>query len=312
MAEAFMVNPRGRRIKRHRKSHRRNPLMVIGNPKGRRTHRRKRNDGISAISTPVAKINPFRLKHRRFKIRRRPARKNPLAELSLASALSDISLGLGNPRGHKIHRGRFLIHPKRRTTMARRKRRHNPTHHRLSVTGRRGRIRVSRKARLVRRYRGRLLNPRGMAGALAIPPIMDIVWLAGGGILSRALPTFLPLPVSMKTGFQRVIVQGVSAILMGNVVVGMLLKQKRIGTLITMGGLVATAITVLDSYALKGRLAEGDLSVYLPESGVGAYLPEGTELSQGLLPEQESGIVSGSEADIVNALSEDAEEGEVI
>lgn len=217
-------------------------------------------------------INP---RHRRKKKSRRKIRRNPL-------------MLIGNPKHRrKIKRHRKLSLPKkirielsnpktgltkRRKTMARRKShkkygRHNPHH--LVVTGRKGHVRISTRSRLAPHSRGRWLNPNIIKNI----PFMDIGFLAVGGIISRALPTYLPLPAQFKTGIYRIGIQAVSSVVLGEYVVGKMLKKPRIGRLIMLGGLVSTAITILDAYVLKGKLAEGDMSVYLPSSGM-MYYPQ--------------------------------------
>jgi len=261
MNEPFLINPCHKKIKRKKKHIRiKNPLMLIGNPKGKRKGKGK-DKSLSDL------LNSLK-KRRTKKVRRIKVKKI-----------------------RRVPKIRFLIKPKRRKFMA--KHRVKRGKHALTVFGRKGRVRVSKRSKLVKRSRGRMLNPSGILGR--IPPMMDIIYLAGGGIITRFIPTLLPIPVKLKTGLGRIAVQGVSAIGLGYII-GKVFKQERIGRLVLMGGLVSTAITIIDSYILKGRLAEGDLSVYLPaDTEVSAYLPEGSEL---FADEQE--IVNADESSFVN------------
>ena len=161
---------------------------------------------------------------------------------------------------------------------------------------------VSEKSILLKRSRGRILNPP-IVIAKNVPPVMDIVYLGVGGIASRVIPTVLPLPARFKVGVPRIILQGVSSVAL-SLVVDKVFKQPRIARLVMLGGLTATAITLIDAVILRGRLAEGDFSVaaYLPETEVSAYLPE-SEISQ-----NEADLVSQNEADLVSDLYQDEQE----
>ena len=251
MNEPFLTNPRRKKIKV-------NPLMIV-NPRGKKLMRRKskskRNPFYPEFSyaTPhpiiiSKKEKPMRTKKRRAVKSVRRIKRHTRRHI----------------KRHIRRHSKIMKVVKRRTSMARK--------HRIVGYGRKGHIRISKKSRLVPRSAGRLLNPRGKLLGTDYS-IIDVVSLAGGGIAVRLLPNYLPIPEQYKTGIYRVAVQVAMSIALGYVVSNVL-KQKKLGGNLMIGGLIASASNLIDAYALKGFMATGDLSVYLPPSRVvSAYLP---------------------------------------
>jgi len=125
--------------------------------------------------------------------------------------------------------------------------------HALTVYRRGSGYQVARHSRLVRKYRGRIINP-------IIPSrgeLMTVAGIAGGFVASRYLPRMFDrfLPPMLNTGLGKVGVQTATGLgvswLVGNV-----LKQRQLSANIATGTLLNAAVSLVDMYILKGVLAE--------------------------------------------------------
>lgn len=175
---------------------------------------------------------------------------------------------------------------KRGVTMAKSKLTKYGKPHSLTVYRSIGGMRVSRRARLVSRYRGRLINP-------LIPSrgeLMTVAGIAGGFVASRYLPRLFEkmLPPMFATGLPKVAVQTATGLGL-SYVVSNVVRNRELGANIATGALLNAAITLIDMYLLKGVLSEEGISA---------------------LAEQVPEVVSESPADTPETLPAGFSEGE--
>jgi hypothetical protein len=125
--------------------------------------------------------------------------------------------------------------------------------HSLTVYRRGSGYQVARHSRLVRNYRGRIINP-------IIPSrgeLMTVAGITGGFVASRYLPRMFDrfLPPMLNTGLGKVAVQTATGLGV-SWLVGNMLKQRELGSNIATGTLLNAAVSLVDMYILKGVLAE--------------------------------------------------------
>lgn len=207
-------------------------------------------------------LNPHGKRLKMKHIKRIKIRKNPLMVINPKGKKSRIKKHKIIPHKLKTVLPEIMFHhnknvkTKKRSIMSKHKRSHK--------------VRKNSVVKVHRRKHSRGVsqiysNPLGFLKGSKIADgfsVIDIAALAGGAIAVRYLPTILPIPASYKTGAYRLIVQAGIAVGSG-MIISKILKQKKIGNMIMIGGLVATAVNAIDTYVLQGKLASGDLHAFL-------------------------------------------------
>jgi len=179
---------------------------------------------------------------------------------------------------------------RRKTSTRRRKASPVTVYARNPVRRRRRRAAVARPARRrsVRRYarnpaprrRIRRAASRGLGGALNFGKmLLPAIGIGVGAVGAEVIMGYLPIPANFKTGVLRHVTKGVVAISAG-MLIGKVLKQKKLGDMIALGGVVIAAHDALKEvitarmpsvpfgeYLPRGQ-AQGSLGYYSPAQGV--------------------------------------------
>jgi len=147
--------------------------------------------------------------------------------------------------------------------------------HRLSVSGRRGHVRISGRSKLAPRSRGHILNPAGIMGALTPPMdsaiITQFIGVTAGFVATRVLPKYV-LPLDWQTG-TKAVVGKVGTVIVTTAVAGMIFKSREIRRAVFLGGLLSLGIDLL-AQALPGTVM-GGLNLVVPDSGLRMVVPRG-------------------------------------
>lgn len=169
----------------------------------------------------------------------------------------------------------FSANPRRRRrSRARRSYRRNPVQSRYLSNPRRRRRRSVTTAR--RRSYRRNPSARRLGGGLA-KLIMPAVGVGIGALAAEFAMAQMPIPATWKTGVMRQVTKAGVAIGLGYVV-GKILKQKRLGMYIGLGGVAIAAHDLAKELLLK-QFPSMQFGYYNPgmvSGGFGQYLPNMT------------------------------------
>lgn len=156
-----------------------------------------------------------------------------------------------------------------------RRRRRRVTYARNPAPRRRRRVTYARNpapARRRRRAGGRALGGALNFGKMLLPAI----GIGAGAVGAEIIMGYLPIPSNFKTGVLRHVTKGAVAITAG-MLVGKVLKQKRLGDFIALGGVVIAAHDALKE-VITARMPSVPFGEYLPRStysagALGYYSP---------------------------------------
>jgi hypothetical protein len=157
-----------------------------------------------------------------------------------------------------------------------------------------------RRRRRVTRTRRFARNPsrrRSMGVPNFAKMLFPAIGIGAGAVGAEIIMGYLPIPANFKTGVLRHVTKGVVAVSAG-MLIGKVLRQKRLGNFIALGGVVIAAHDALKEvitsrmpaipfgyYSPAGTVDYSAMGAYLPRSAVGGSLGEYVRPIQGSLGE---------------------------
>jgi hypothetical protein len=133
-----------------------------------------------------------------------------------------------------------------------------------------------RRSVSVRRFRRNPSARRLGGGALNFgKSLLPAIGIGVGAVGAEIIMGYLPIPANFKTGVLRHVTKGVVAVAAG-FLIGKVLRQKRLGNFVALGGVVIAAHDALKE-VITSRMPAIPFGQYVPtvRGGLGEYLPRG-------------------------------------
>jgi hypothetical protein len=189
-------------------------------------------------------VNPSRRKGAAPKKRKA----KPMARARRRRATRQVAVFRANPVRRRRRRSTTRARARTRTVFLR-----NPARRRR------------RRSVAVRRFRRNPSARRGLGGALNFgKSLLPAIGIGVGAVGAEIIMGYLPIPANFKTGVLRHVTKGVVAITAG-MLIGKVLRQKRLGNFIALGGVVIAAHDALKEV----------ITSRMPAVPFGAYMPVG-------------------------------------